>query len=233
MAGERLTPYLRYSAAVHAGLLAALFLVPFSSRTGPEQVYRIDFVGPSAGIVNRDPEATPSPADAAATQGAKRLEPMSRPDEFAKRRRSAPLPRPSLLGAAPDQEEKVKPAAAAAPDGAAPCAPSSAQAGQGSGEAAVSADMPDFPYPWYIAELRTALWSLWSARMPWGGGEAMIEFSILRSGEVVDLRAESSSGDGNFDRLALQTARDASPFPPLPKGFPADFLKVHVKFRAR
>jgi len=216
--GNPLKPYLVYSSALHGGLLLAGLLLlgrPGSSTTG--QVYRIDFIGPSAGIINRDPDA--AAVQAQQTKASARPPPLVQKDEFARKPRR-PLPRPSILGAyqepapAPAQAEK----------------PSSAEGG--GGDASVSADMPNFPYPWYITQIRSSLWSQWSSRMAQGGGEALVMFSILRNGSVVDLRVESSSGDASFDYTALSAVKDCSPFPPLPRGFGEGFLKVHVHFKS-
>ena len=92
--------------------------------------------------------------------------------------------------------------------------------------------MPNFPYPWYLTTVRSALWDRWAERMPPAGGECRVVFTILRDGGVVDLRAESSSGDGGLDYAALSAVKEASPFPPLPRGFRDPFLKVHVSFRS-
>ena len=36
------------------------------------------------------------------------------------------------------------------------------------GGAEVTADLADFPFPWYLARVRSAMWSSWSQRMPGG-----------------------------------------------------------------
>lgn len=205
---EELKPYLTYSALAHAVLLTALGLALRRGTASSPEVYHIDFIGPTAGIINRNPEAEPGAAQAAA-----KLPPQARSDDFRSGPRR-PLPRPSVL--AEEEAPRASPGAGEAP-----------------AEASVSADMPNFPYPWYVSQVRAALWNQWSSRMPAGPGEAMAVFTILPGGQAVDLRIESSSGDAAYDYAALSAVQEAGPFPPLPRGFPEPFLKIHVRFRSR
>ena len=96
----------------------------------------------------------------------------------------------------------------------------------------MSADMPNFPYPWYIAQVRSALWAHWSQRMPHEKGGCTVVFTLLRNGAVTDLRTEDSSGDGSFDLAAMGAVQDAGPYPALPSGFPDPFLKIHVTLKS-
>lgn len=231
-----LRPYLKYSVAAH-GLLAAfaLGLIPLGRSHPPADVYSIDFVGPSAGIITSGSSAPAAPAKAAPPPSATAAQPEF--DEFGRRVRKGhfALPRPSLLSgyhapkAAPDQTE-----AEAAESADASAQPSAAAGGNGpAGDAGVSADMPNFPYPWYISQVRQALWNLWSQRMPHSAGECVVMFSILPNGGLTDLRTEISSGDSGYDLTALGAVQDAAPFPPLPKEFTEPFLKIHVTLKSQ
>jgi len=68
--------------------------------------------------------------------------------------------------------------------------------------AGVTTDLPNFPYPWYISQVRQMLWTAWQKRMPPTSGEGVVVFSIVRSGAFTDLRMESRSyelfGEGFF-----------------------------------
>lgn len=224
-----LKPYLYGSAAVHGGLVLGIFLLAHRPATPSNEVYRIDFIGPSNVIINRNPESGPSPAAPTAPAPAGRIAPENQENEFSALPRHAPLPRPSILTAsreAPKTSVPEIPKTSANANVAGPAGPSS-------GEAAVSADMPNFPYPWYVSQIRAALWNQWSAKMPGGGAEATVEFSILKDGSAVDVRIESSSGDQEIDYVALGAVQGALPFPPLPNGFSQQFLKVHVHFKSQ
>jgi protein TonB len=222
------TAYLGYSAALHAAFV--VLLIAFSSgwgkpKTGP--IYSIDFVGPSGGII--DSLAGRQNAKSAASAAAKPA-PQTTPDDFTapRRKRGDPLPKPSLLRGF---SEKVP---LAAPAGIATAEPSQSSNGSsGGGEAGVATDMANFPYPWYIAQVRASLWAKWSERLPRDSGEAVIVFIIMPKGDAVDVRTAESSGDSAFDLTALSAVQDAAPFPPLPKAFDEPFLKVHVTLKTR
>jgi len=215
-------PYLSYSTALHLGGVALTVLLYRSLAVRTTPVYMIDFVGPSAVILSNQSEAAPHGPTAVA------LQPQTSPDEFApSRRKGAPLPRPSLLRGWQDQPPPdEKPAAPAA--AAAPAAPASAP-----GQAGIATDLPNFPYPWYISQIRQSLWNQWSSRMPRQKGECVVVFTLLPNGRLVDLRTEESSGDSAFDLTALSAVQDGAPYPPLPRGFKDPFLKVHVTLKTQ
>lgn len=229
MTGIALKPYLTRSVLLHLVAVSCLAWIGRELSSPRPQTYRIDFIGPTTGIANRNPEAEPmsvkKPTPAAAS--ADRPAPQARTDEFGRRRRSK-LPRPSVLGLLGRESPKLRDVAPPAP------APSEPSSGSGGADAAaVDADMPNFPYPWYISQVRDSLWRQWSARMPGGGGEALVGFAVLRNGGVTDVRVESSSGEGAFDQSAMEAVQEAAPFPPLPREFPDGFLKVHVRFKSQ
>jgi protein TonB len=220
--GEDLKPYLTYSIGVHlAGVAVALFILRGGAIKN-SAVYMIDFVGPTAAVIDSRGEAAKAGAAAYTPQ------PQSEADEFSTHhRKGAPLPRPSLLRGWRDTPAAPEKPAAAPAAQTASAAPTSGPPGQ----AGITTDLPNFPYPWYISQLRQSLWSQWSARMPKEKGECVVVFNLLPSGAVVDLRVEESSGDSAFDLAALSAAQDAAPFPPLPRGFTEPFLKIHVALK--
>ncbi len=221
-------PYLAGSLAFHA-LVAAAAAGAIAGRSAAKtDVYTIDFIGPSAIQV----AATKAGAPTSSKDGPSPLPERAPSDEIViPKKRRGPLPRPSLLGRetlapAPEPTQTtIGPPADAAP--AAPGAPGSP------GAAGVFAELPNFPYPWYISQIRASLWARWSQRMPREASESVVQFSILPDGRIVDLRIESSSGDAGYDLTALTAAQDAAPFPPLPREFTEPFLKVHVTLKSR
>ncbi len=78
-----------------------------------------------------------------------------------------------------------------------------AAAGMPGDAAGVATDLPNFPYPWYISQMRQMLWAAWQKRMPPASGEGVVMFAIVRNGAFTDLRMESSSGDSAFDQAAM------------------------------
>lgn len=87
-------------------------------------------------------------------------------------------------------------------------------------------------YPWYMKVLTRKIKENWS---PPGAGfakanEALVVFTILRGGAVRGAEIEQGSGDDFYDRAALRAVQRASPFPPLPDGYPDDTLKIYFSF---
>lgn len=226
-----LKPYLARSLGLHsAAALAFLVLAP---RQGlkTDKVYMIDFVGPSATIIS----AAGTSAPAAPAAGAAPLTQQTDPDSFAaKKARRSPivLPRPSLLRGG-SQEQSMSAPPAPSMTGAPGAGPSQTAAGPGgSAGAGISTDLPNFPYPWYISQVRLMLWQAWQKRMPRLDAEGSVVFVILRNGSLTDLKIESSAGDADFDRAALESVRAAAPFPALPSDFREPFLKIHLSLKS-
>lgn len=224
-----LKPYLARSATLHTALLiAAAFYVP-SALKKADKVYMIDFVGGPAVIQTAGPAAAAAPEpDAAPARPTQQAE----ADTFAtKKHRGIALPRPSLLQGWSDRKAPARPSMSAVPETAmAPAA--GAAAGMPGNAAGVATDLPNFPYPWYISQVRQMLWAAWQKRMPASSGEGIVMFSIMRNGAFTDLRMESSSGDGDFDNAALAAVQAASPFPALPSDFGEPFLKIHLTLKS-
>ena len=227
---EALKPYLARSLGLHAVGTAVLLFVAQRGGLKTDQVYMIDFVGPSATILSSRGTTAPAAAKAAAAP----ITAQADPDSFARKGRRGPivLPRPSLL-----KGGKEEPAVAAlpAPSMAAPPGAGPGQAAAGPGGpagAGVATDLPNFPYPWYISQVRLMLWQAWQKKMPRLDAEGTVVFSILRNGSATDLRVESSAGDGDFDRAAMESVQAALPFPALPSDFREPFLKIHLTLKS-
>ena len=91
----------------------------------------------------------------------------------------------------------------------------------------------DFPYPWYISQVREALFNAWAANSPSVAGlQCTAGFTILRNGSTKNAKIEKSSGNRLFDSAALAAVRAAAPFGRLPDDFYEDVLTIHVEFRS-
>lgn len=196
----------------------------FSSSTPP--IYTIDFIGPSAVTIEGAAPTIPEQKNSPALQS-----PTIKKDSFPshKNHKHFTLPKPSLLSS----DAAPKKATAKADAAQTIKTQSHFHSSAPTGSANISADLPNFPYPWYISELRAQLWSQWSKRLATVSGESVVVFEIMPNGQVVDLKTQSSSGDAGFDLAALSAVQDASPFPPLPKGFNQPFLKIHLTLTSR
>lgn len=238
MLNGTLKPYLLYSAAGHAALIVILGIFMSRATTRPPQIYHMIDLNASAGIINRTPgtkKEAPAKKAAPPKAASQTPAPQKDPDAFDTRKRgpSKPLPRPSFLSA-PVSPTKKEEAAPAAPIAAPADLESEASIGPvGEATSLTAIDMPDFPYPWYVTQLRAAIWERWTARVFSGEGNCGIRFTIMRDGRAVDVRVEFTSGDKGFDYAALSAVRDAEPFPPLPPDFKDKFLNIHFEFKSR
>jgi TolA protein len=209
--------YLLYSSSAHFLLLAALFFVSRNAVTlQKKDTYYIDFIGPSK-VITMEKAAAPegrqaAPAAPRAPKSAQRAE---KPDEdsFA----PGALPKPSVLaGGGKLFEEEKKPSGA-----------------DGENGTPLITDSANFPYPWYITQVREALWNSWTEKMPSGGDlRCTVRFSIMRDGSVKSVSVEKSSGNRLFDNAAESSVESAAPFPVLPEDFYEDKLNAHVEFKA-
>lgn len=206
--------YLLYSSTVHTFGIAILFLAARPGKTVPHPVtYSIDFIG-SSGIATSAMPTGPEGGVSGKAISSELVVPS-------KKTKTAPaaLLRPSVLKNA----RKTGDASKAEPAGA----------GDAGGAASgVRTDFPNFPYPWYVSQVRLSLWESWSARMPRKGLlSCVLMFRIQRDGSTRKLSVEKSSGNKLFDFSAMSAAERAGPFPPLPSDFPDPELVVHVEFR--
>ena len=190
----------------------------------------IDFVGGAPTIQSAGPAAAAASAAAAQQAAPQKPSPQVDRDSIApKGKHAGALPRPSLLKGW--TEPKILPRAAPAGTSMGEGKPEAATSMPGSA-AGVVTDLPNFPYPWYISQVRQMLWDAWQKRMPPSTGEGMVVFAIMRNGAFTDLRMESSSGDSDFDQAAMESVQAASPFPALPTDFGESFLKIHLTLKS-
>jgi periplasmic protein TonB len=86
---------------------------------------------------------------------------------------------------------------------------------RGKSEAAGNADVTNYPAKVYRKLLR-------SVRVPRGGGrarrDAVVRFTIQKSGSVTGIKLARSSGSKAFDQAVLKAVQKAAPFPPIPNG---------------
>jgi len=224
-----LKPFLARSTGIHVLVLVGLIFYAPKAIKKSDKIYTIDFVGGPAVIRSAGPAAPQAaPADAAPARPTQQAD----KDTFAtKTNKAIALPRPSLLQGWHDRKAPPRPSLVPASESSMKGAPGEA-AGMPGNAAGIATDMNNFPYPWYLSQVRQMLWAAWQKRMPAESGEGVVMFSIMRNGSFTDLRMESSSGDNNFDRAAVEAVQAAAPFPALPSDFRESFLKIHLTLKS-
>ena len=209
--------YLLYSSSAHFLILAvSLFASRNAFSPKQNQAYYIDFIGPSSVVTMEKAAAAEGSPGAPSSKAAKAAKAAEKPDEddFS----SSALPKPSIFssGAKLFDEEKA-PAAVASGENGTP----------------LTTDSANFPYPWYITQVREALWTAWTEKMPSGGSlRCTVRFTINRNGSIKSVSVEKTSGNRLFDNAAESSVHSAAPFAALPDDFYEDRLTVHVEFKA-
>lgn len=231
--------YFVLSGGLHALAALVLILLLAPSAKKASATYTIDFIGsgkvqavtgqeapaktqdPKTAVAAPTPapeatpkEETPKPAKKAYAAKAEISDkPTKKPVKTAT---EEPLAGPSILD---EEETKSSGASDAAKEG-------SFEGGN------IQTDFANFPYPWYITQVRNSLWSEWEKRRPAGNTlAAMVTFAIARDGKIKDLKIEKSSGDDSYDFAARSAVLNAGPFAPLPMLYEKDELTVTVEFK--
>ena len=220
--------YLVYSSGLHAlaALCVILLLAPGANK--PNATYTIDFIGTgkvqavtapaaskkttiAAPTPAQEAIAKPEPAVPAKKAYVSKTEISAKKQEKKKPVAAAPLEAPSVLDDEPAQ--------------------STSQEGEYNG-GNITTDFANFPYPWYISQVRNSLWIEWEKRRPAGSElSALVSFAIARDGKIKDLKVERSSNDDTFDFAASSAVINAGPFAPLPMYYEKDELTVSVEFK--
>jgi len=219
--------YLVYSGGLHALALLCVILLMAPGTKKPSATYTIDFIGTGKVQAVTAPQTTaksPAPAPAAAVQEPVKPEVqkpvkktyVSKQEISTKKetkKQAVPLATPSIL-----EEEKES-------------APTAGQEGEFNG-GNITTGFANFPYPWYITQVRNSLWIEWEKRRPVGSTlGTLISFAIARDGTIKNLKIERSSDDDTFDFAASSAVINAGPFAPLPMYYEKDELTVSVEFK--
>jgi TonB family protein len=97
--------------------------------------------------------------------------------------------------------------------------------------ASVSGFDADFPFAYYAEQLQALIGANWLKPDVPPGTACVVTFRIQRSGQVTDVKVETPSGIGHYDRAATRSVYSANPLPPLPPEFRRDELGVHIRFQ--
>ncbi len=191
-----------------------------------------------------------SPASLGRPQAAPAPAPVAAPAEPAPPPKAKPViekPSEKVLPSAkampepkkPAKPEKPKPAPGVAkPVGPSLELPSAAGAANGSTAgagvsfgASVTSFDADFPFTYYVEQLLSLIGANWFKPESAEGTSCVISFRVMRSGQVTDVKVDSSSGVSYYDRAAARAVYAANPLPPLPPDYRNESLGVHLKFQ--
>ncbi|MGA7992521.1 MAG: TonB family protein, partial [Thermoanaerobaculia bacterium] len=179
------------------------------------------------------PAAEPAPETAKARpviekRQEEKVQPSARAMPAIKSAKAKPTP-PSSKAAAPAREAPPAvdlPSAQGFPSGTAGAAGATLSFG-----ADVAAFDADFPFSYYVQQLVSLIGANWFRPDVPDGTLCTVSFRIERSGQVADVKIESSSGVGYYDRAAVRAVFAANPLPPLPIDYRNEQLGVHLRFR--
>jgi len=232
------------SAIGHVVVLGTLALVPLHQR--PKHVFLPTY---TVNLVELAPPAVEQPRPTPAPPAAKKVEAKTlsevRPQAPAKKRpmvepvKIAPLKVKEWKPKVTPEPEKVPPAMAAETPklpptpgvGLAPFGGVTSPLPQPPSSAMVEVD---FPYTYYLTIVQNKIGGNWAppldAYLVRQTRRAVICFTILRSGQIINVEVESSSGTQLLDDSAIRAVEFSAPLPPLPEGFAGDRLRVHFNF---
>lgn len=203
--------FLALSFIVHAGIFGAFGLKP------KRAVY---IVMPIDLLMN-----TPQPqgeAAAAAPQAQPEIKKLKEKDLVIPKKPKPKAPAPKKETAKPQEDSKPAPQAASPEKAAAP-----------GFSGAISLDAAKFPYAYYTNLIVRKINRHWQWSNEFGKLRTVIFFKIGKDGVISDEKIKEDSGDRLFDEQAMRAVKLASPFPPLPEGYPDNDLGVYFEFTFR
>jgi TonB family protein len=223
------------SVLAHAGFVALLLFVgkPRKAPVFVPMSLPVRVVSPAS--LGRPEAAVPVAAPAESAPPAKAKPVIEKPTEKILPSAKA-MPEPKKL--VKPEKQKPAPEVVKSPGGPALELPSAAGAPNGATSgagvsfgASVTSFDADFPFSYYVEQLLSLIGANWFKPDSAEGTSCVISFRILRSGQVTDVRIDSSSGVSYYDRAAARAVYAANPLPPLPPDYRNDALGVHLKFQ--
>jgi TolA protein len=107
----------------------------------------------------------------------------------------------------------------------------SLQGENGSLYASTFFDAKNFQYPYYANQIMRKVKRQWRWAESYSNLRVLVHFQINKDGSVYDVSVKESSGNGEYDRNAMDTIRRASPFLELPEEYEGDSLGVSFEFK--
>jgi len=243
------------SAIGHALFVAGFLGAVLWGGWNTSKTYVVNLVPTVAAVGNPNAPAAPLPTRPTVPLAQRAPEPAPRPKETAPREapREAPqlpepsLPTPSLPWRATTirpGEKELPPLGGARPSvrgektgesRPAPTASLGLPSGSPSGAGALTLDVSDFPYAWYLRQVLQKVSIQWQKQnqVKEPDQKPIVWVEIQRDGSIQMPKIDKSSGNALYDQAALRAVLEASPFPPLPDDWSKPSLRVKFRFELR
>jgi TonB family protein len=241
---QPLVPTLGWSMVLHAGLVAAVLVMPsawLGQRVADqnEVVMQISLggaVGPRDGGLNTlggRPVQEAVPVEAKAPVEPVRP-PAAKAPEMVELKKEAPR-RPTSTAATPARDPKGRTPTRGAEVQAGNTVAQTAGRGQGFGLSSGGGgtggylDVANFCCPEYLATMIDLVTRNWSSRQG-AEGTTLMKFVVERDGRIGGVEVEKSSGVQALDYFSQRSLALTRQLPPLPAGYSGDRLTVHLSF---
>jgi TonB family protein len=212
-----------FSVVLHGAVVAAVLLGPslFAQRPRIREYVEVVTLPAAALGPGRtpQPEARPEP-------------PPPEPEPPPPEPEPEPPPEDAPVLRSEPEERREEPPAPATP-AREPSRLPPASTGTVDDTAVASFDDPSFVYGYYLDRMAALISQRWSPPRAPAGMAVVVRFRILADGTVEQLQLDTSSGMRSFDVSGLRAVEQASPLPPLPRGYRKPSLGVTLVMRAR
>ncbi|RKX27418.1 MAG: hypothetical protein DRP47_06590, partial [Candidatus Zixiibacteriota bacterium] len=102
----------------------------------------------------------------------------------------------------------------------------------GSPFAGATIDNASFNYPYWFTQTFNKIAVNWKNPIVYDGTLiCTIYFQVIKSGRIIELRIEKSSGIPEFDESCMRAVSGAAPFPPLPRQFRDEIIGLTLPFK--
>ncbi|HWR84035.1 MAG TPA: TonB family protein [Candidatus Deferrimicrobium sp.] len=106
--------------------------------------------------------------------------------------------------------------------------------GTGSPFYGATIDNATFDYPYWFTQAFNKIAGNWRNPVLYEGTlVCAVYFQVIRSGKMIEIRVETSSGVPAFDQACLTAIERSTPFPPLPGEFRDEIIGITVPFKNR
>lgn len=244
------------SAAAHVAAVAVLVLIATVFPNTPSKTYVVNLV-PAVAAIGRPTGRTTAPAAKlpdlpkpelprreARASASPELPPAREPELPRLPERTLP-PRAAALPKAGDKElppvgadrpkAPAPPPAVASPsprrESGPPPQPIGQPTGSPVGVGALSLNVSDFPFAWYLRTVQQKISANWTPPGQSVDGQQVVTvFEITRDGQIRRPAIEKTSGNVLYDQAALRAIVASNPLPPLPTDFKEPLLRIHLGF---